>query len=70
MALVFWEKPLIRNLFFAISFVFGAAVLLAHTHYSIDVLAAPFMAYGIFEISRRLFGRDYEFARRTVKNYV
>ncbi|MFH1178373.1 MAG: phosphatase PAP2-related protein [bacterium] len=60
MALIFWKKPLERNLFLLLSFVFAIAVLLAHIHYSIDVLAAPFMAYGIFKIARYLFLRDYK----------
>ena len=60
MALIFWEKPLSRTLFLLMSFVFAVAVLLAHIHYSIDVLAAPFMAYGIFKIAHYLFPRDYE----------
>ena len=60
MALIFWNKPLPRFIFIALSFVFGVAVLLTHTHYSIDVLAAPFMAYGIFKIACYLFPRDYE----------
>ena len=59
-ALIFWEKPLTRLVFLLMSFVFGIAVLLAHIHYSIDVLAAPFMAYGIFKIAQYLFPRDYE----------
>lgn len=59
MALIFWEHFNIRAVFFALSFVFGVAVLLAHIHYSIDVFAAPFMAYGIFAIARHLFKNDY-----------
>jgi hypothetical protein len=43
-----------------LSFVFAVAVLLAHIHYSIDVFAAPFMAYGIFKVSQYLFLRDYK----------
>jgi len=58
-ALVFWKEPPIRNIFLALSFVFAVAVLLAHVHYSIDVLAAPFMAYGIFEIVKYFFPHDY-----------
>ncbi len=60
MALVFWDRYRARVAFLALAVVFGTAVLLAHIHYSIDVLAAPFMAYGIFEIARYLFPRDYE----------
>ncbi|MFA6519529.1 MAG: phosphatase PAP2-related protein [Candidatus Paceibacterota bacterium] len=59
MALVFWDHRTARMVFLSLSVVFGVAVLLAHIHYSIDVLAAPFMAYGIFGISKRLFPRDY-----------
>ena len=58
-ALVFWEKPQIRYALIALSVVMGAAVLLAHIHYSIDVFAAPFMAYGIYRIAIFLFPRDY-----------
>lgn len=60
MGLIFWHKPSIRYAFFSLAFVFAVSVLLAHVHYSIDVFAAPFMAYGIFKISQRLFSRDYE----------
>lgn len=60
MALIFWDKLLVRYALLALSFVFAVAVLLAHIHYSIDVFAAPFMAYGIFKIAQYLFPRDYE----------
>lgn len=60
MALIFWQKPATRLVFLSISCIFALAVLLAHIHYSIDVLAAPFMAYGIFNIALYLFPRDYE----------
>lgn len=60
MALIFWKEFPVRVVFSSLSVVFAVAVLLAHIHYSIDVLAAPFMTYGIFEIARYLFSRDYE----------
>lgn len=60
MALIFWETPRTRLVFLALSFIFAVAVLAAHIHYSIDVFAAPFMAYGIFRIAQYLFPRDYE----------
>lgn len=60
MALIFWNKFPVRVVFLSLSLVFAVAVLLAHVHYSIDVLAAPFMTYGIFEIARYFFPRDYE----------
>lgn len=58
-ALIFWEKMRVRLVFLLMSLTFGIAVLLSHTHYSIDVFAAPFMAYGIFNIAKRFFPRDY-----------
>lgn len=60
MALIFWERRHARIVLLLLSLVFAVAVLLAHIHYSIDVFAAPFMAYGIFNITRHLFPRDYE----------
>lgn len=59
MALIFWERRRLRFAFLLLSFVFAVAVLLAHTHYSIDVFAAPFMAYGIFKIAQYFFPHDY-----------
>ncbi|MDP1689656.1 MAG: phosphatase PAP2-related protein [bacterium] len=59
LALIFWNNRRVRITFLLMSLVFGVAVLLAHIHYSIDVFAAPFMAYGIFCIARYLFPRDY-----------
>ena len=60
MALIFWDEPRWRVTFLLMSLVFAIAVLLAHIHYSIDVLAAPFMAYGIFEIAKYPFPRDFK----------
>jgi len=60
MALIFWEKLRVRSTFLLLSFTFAVAVLFAHSHYSIDVFAAPFMAYGIFKIALYLFPNDYE----------
>ncbi len=54
-ALLFWEKPLLRNCFFICTIIFGAAALMGHVHYSIDVFAAPFIAYGVFAIRKYLW---------------
>jgi hypothetical protein len=59
MALIFWDVKRIRVAYIALSVTFGIAVLLAHVHYSIDVFAAPFITYGIFRISQRLFATEY-----------
>lgn len=59
MALIFWNKKSWRRFFLAATVFFGASVLLAHVHYSIDVFAAPFITYGIFKIAAKLFPADY-----------
>jgi hypothetical protein len=67
MALIFWDRRFLRYFYFALSAVFGAAVLLAHVHYSIDVFAAPFMVYSIFKLTQYLFTEDYALIDPTPK---
>lgn len=59
MALVFWDNKKLRWLFIGTSVMFGAVVLMAHLHYSIDVLSAFFITYTIYKISTFLFKKDY-----------
>lgn len=59
MALLFWNKPYLRAAFLSASIVFGASVLLARVHYSIDVFAAFFITYSIFHLAMWLFKKDY-----------
>ncbi len=69
-ALIFWNRPLVRYVFLALSLISAVAVLLPHIHYSIDVLAAPFMAYGIFEITKYFFPHDYELTQQENPTHV
>ena len=68
MALIFWESKYLRYIFLAASIFFGAAVLAGHLHYSIDVFSAFFITYGIFNISKYFFKKDYEFFLRHHKS--
>jgi len=63
MALVFWEDKIARYVSLFASFVFGAAVLLGHLHYSIDVFSAFFITYSIFRLAAKLFSKDYKLSR-------
>lgn len=62
MGLIFLDNKFWRRFFFLASAFFGISMLLAHAHYSIDVFAAPFMAYGIWKIAARIFPHDYALA--------
>jgi hypothetical protein len=62
MALIFWHERLWRSFYLFLAALFGVAVLLAHVHYSIDVFAAPFMAYSIFKLVQYLFAEDHRLA--------
>lgn len=53
--LVYGEARILRWIFFAGAIVEGIAVLFMHIHYSIDVFAAFFIAYGIYKVTSNLF---------------
>ncbi len=59
MGLVFWREKIWRYAYFILAVVFGIAVLFAHVHYSIDVLAAPYITYGVFRMSQYFFPEDF-----------
>jgi membrane-associated phospholipid phosphatase len=65
-ALMFWERKTVRYICLALAVIFGISVLLAHIHYSIDVFAAPFMAYGIFNMAKYFFRREYELIKPNI----
>lgn len=59
-ALIFWRRPILRFAFLLWAVFFATVVLLGHLHYSIDVAAAFFITYTIYEIARRVFPRSRE----------
>jgi len=59
-ALIFWKNRKLRYIFLALSLIFGAVVLLGHYHYTIDVLSAFFITFGIYHIAVYLFKKDYQ----------
>ncbi len=65
MTFIFWKEKKTRIFFIIASLAMGTSVLLGHIHYSIDVFAAPFMAYGIYILSTRLFHKDYQLLEST-----
>lgn len=60
-ALIFWEKKWLRYFYLIITGTFGFTALLGHVHYSIDVFAAPFIAYSTYALAKYVFRRDYDF---------
>ena len=58
LALVFWDDLRLRLIFIASAIIFAAVVLLAHLHYSIDVLAAFFITFTIYRIAEMIFAKD------------
>jgi membrane-associated phospholipid phosphatase len=65
MALIFWDEKFWRYVYILAAIVFGVSVLFAHVHYTIDVLAAPYMTYSIFKLSQYFFPEDYELIEPT-----
>lgn len=55
LALIFWERSVVRPVFLFLSIAFAIGVLLGHLHYSIDVFSAFFITYSIFCIARKVF---------------
>ena len=60
MALMFWNKKFLRLFCLIASFFFGAVVLMAHLHYTIDVFAAFFITYTIFHLAKVFFRKDHQ----------
>lgn len=58
-ALIFWDIKTARYMLFFLSAFMGAEVILGRQHYSIDVFAAPFIAYGVYVLCQKIFKREY-----------
>lgn len=55
LALMFWHDKALRYVFLCWSILSGVLSLMGHLHYSIDVLAAFFITYGIYNIALHFF---------------
>lgn len=64
MALIFWRDKISRYIFIAVSVIFGIVVLLGHFHYSIDVFAAYFITYGVADMAKVFFAKDWGFVEK------
>jgi hypothetical protein len=68
LALIFWDSKVLRYIFITISIAFACIVLLAHLHYSIDVLSAFFITYSIYHIALKIFKDDHEFFKNGIES--
>jgi hypothetical protein len=59
LALIFWHNAKLRLFFILCSLTGAVAVILGHLHYSIDVFSAFFITFGVFEMSKKFFAREY-----------
>ena len=66
-SLIFWDNKKIRYSFIFIAVICGIAALLAKTHYSIDVFAAPFITYSIYKIAEKIFKKDFDYIKKKNK---
>jgi len=58
-SLILWHKIIFRWIFIFLSLFFATSVLLGRLHYSIDVFAAFFITFAVYEISAWVFEDEY-----------
>ncbi len=63
-ALIFWRDKIVRYAFILTSVIFGVMVLLGHFHYSIDVFAAYFITYGVADMAKLFFAKDWSWVEK------
>jgi hypothetical protein len=62
---IFWQRKYLKYFFLACTIIGGAAVILGHIHYSIDVFSALFISFGIFYIAKTIFPKDFRLIGQT-----
>jgi len=62
-SLFFWSFTLFRNIFIIISIIMAFTVLSMRIHYSIDIIGAYFITYGIFKMSLVLYAKIEKFLK-------
>ncbi len=67
--LLFRKSKIMKWVMLFGSFIMGATVLLMHVHYSIDVFAAFFIAYGVYAFSDKVFNHLNLRFKRKIKLY-
>ncbi len=68
LALIFWPSKTMRYFFLASSIVGAVIVLIGHLHYSIDVFSAFFITYGVFEMAKSIFKKEYQMLSNAIGN--
>ncbi|MDP2656405.1 MAG: phosphatase PAP2-related protein [bacterium] len=63
MGLIVWHERVWRYIFLITTLTMGVTMLIARMHYSIDVLAAPFITFSIFCIARFIFPHSYHLTK-------
>ncbi len=67
LALLFWHRRNLRLIFIFTAILFGAVVLMGHLHYTIDVVSAFFITYGIHRMAELLFKDDHHIFLRGIE---